>query len=218
MKKIALVLAGGKGTRIGGKKPLKYLKGKPLIFWAIKPYLELNLPLWISIRDLAQREEIISLFNSLNLSIKELEFLLDLSPYEGLGPISGLYSAMQRASKETLFIISAVDQPFIPKEVVEHLLLLGQIFLNFSIVFKREGPPEPFPGVYPSSLSYELKEFLEKNTKRSMKDYLNFLLSKNLLVLSDFWRKIDFRSFLFYNINTLEELIEAEECFSQVKI
>ncbi|MFN4132429.1 MAG: molybdenum cofactor guanylyltransferase [Caldimicrobium sp.] len=218
MKKIALVLAGGKGERIGGNKPFKYLKGKPLIFWALKPYLELNLPIWISLRDSAQKKEIITLLSSLSLPIKDFDFLLDSPLYKGMGPISGLYSAMVKASKDTIFIVSAVDQPFILKEAVEYLLFLGEIFLNFSIVFIKEDAPEPFPGVYPSSLLHELKEFLEKNKSKSMKGFLHFLLKKNLLVFSDFWHKIDFKGYLFYNINTIEELKEAEACFFQEKI
>lgn len=56
MKKFGLILAGGKGKRIGGNKPLKVLAGKPLLYWALKPYLQMNIPILISVEAKEQKE------------------------------------------------------------------------------------------------------------------------------------------------------------------
>ncbi|MFN3505724.1 MAG: molybdenum cofactor guanylyltransferase [Caldimicrobium sp.] len=213
MKKVALILAGGKGERIGGKKPLKELAGKPLLYWAIYPYYKLNLPIWISVRTEDQEREFSKTLASLGFQPSSFEFIFDHSMYEGLGPLSGIYSAMQRSDASTLFVVSAADQPFIPKEIVRYLLSLGEIFFSFSIVFKGKDSLEPFPGVYPSTLLSEVQSFLKDASKKSVKGLINFLLRKKLLFISDFWHKIEKYGLLFYNVNTLEELREAEECF-----
>ncbi len=217
MQKIALLLAGGKGERIGGNKPWKIFCGKPLLYWAIKPYFELELPLWISVRNLKQREEISSLLNTLFKPSLNPNFIIDEPPYAGLGPLSGIYAAMRRTFLPTLFIVSAVDQPFITPQAIKHLLNLGEFFLNLGVIFKRDQDFEPFPGIYPSSLSLELKCFLDRSSSKSLKGFLKALYEKNLLVQSTFWRIIDPKGLLFSNINTLKELKEAEECFSQAK-
>ncbi|MFN3406311.1 MAG: molybdenum cofactor guanylyltransferase [Caldimicrobium sp.] len=213
MKTIALILAGGKGERIGGKKPLKTLAGEPLIYWALYPYYKLNLPLWISVRSEEQKREISNTLAALGVSPSSLVFVLDHPRYEGLGPLSGLYAAMENTKAQTLFVVSAVDQPFISKEIIAYLLSLGEIFFSFSIVFKGKNSLEPFPGVYPSVLLPEVQIFLNTQKKKSIKGFLNHCLTKNLLFISDFWSKIDYNGLLFKNINTLEDLREAEECF-----
>lgn len=218
MHKIALILAGGEGKRIGGEKPQKIFLGKPLIFWAIKPYLELKLPIWVSVKNKKQKEKIIKALSPLNIPQESVYFVCDLSTYSHLGPLSGIYSAMKSASKDTLFVVSAVDQPLITKDVIKNLFTLGEIFLNFSIVFKKDSSLEPFPGIYPASLIFQLETFIQKNPKKSLKAFLNYLYRKNFLVISENWNIVDKRGVFFTNINTLEDLKRAEGCFSQQKI
>ncbi len=210
----ALILAGGEGHRIGGKKYLKKLFNKPLLFWALKPYLELKLPIIISVKDLEQKKEIEDLIEK--EKIKEIfKIIEDLPNYQGKGPLAGLFSVMQSLSKNFCLIVSAVDQPFIKRELIQELI--SQKDLPFStLVFKKDSSLEPFPGLYKEALLPELKKFLTLSSKKKFKSFLESLCSKKSLGILEDWIKIDPKGESFININTWEELYHIERRFSFV--
>lgn len=213
MNLIALVLAGGLGKRIGGEKEAKSLWGKPLLYWAIKPYSELRLKIALSVRDPHQEASLKGLLKGLTLPIEEFLFFQDEPSFKGQGPLSGLYSAMLKVPKDTLLIASAVDQPLLEVSLLKELISLGEVFLSFAVLCEKEDKPEPLPGIYPASLLTELRSYLRDSPKWSLKGFLSYLSSKNLLVTFKSWPILDPKGQSFVNINSLVNLEKVATCF-----
>lgn len=215
MKKFGLILAGGKGKRIGGNKPLKFLAGKPLLYWALKPYLQLKLPILISLSSEEQKEILKAYLKELSGVTRDIKFVFDDKNFKDLGPLSGLYAALNFLEVEALLLVSAVDQPLIKIDLLRYLWEEFAKINPPALVFENEGELEPLPGAYHTSLLPELKSFLTLSPRKSFKAFLAFLQKKDLLATSDFWYKIDPKGESFSNINDLKELTKIEKCFSQ---
>lgn len=213
MNLIALVLAGGLGKRIGGEKEAKSLWGKPLLYWALKPYIELRLKIALSVRDPHQEASLKGLLQRLTLPLEDFLFLQDDPSFKGKGPLSGLYSAMLKVPKDTLLITSAVDQPLLEVSLLKELISLGKVFLSFAVLCEKEDKPEPLPGIYPASLLTELRSYLRNSPKWSLMGFISYLSSKNLLVTFKNWPIIDPKALSFVNINSLVDLEKVATCF-----
>jgi len=222
MKIFGLILAGGEGKRISGNKPLVELFHKPLIYWALRPYLELELFPLISVRDASQAKALKEALSTFQLKEeKDYAFVFDIEPFVGMGPLSGLYSAMnylENTLKERgLLLLSAVDQPLLTPSLFFPLLNISQIFLSFAVIYRVNESLEPFPGVYPSSLLQELSFFLHHSLQKSFKKFLAFLAEKKLLVqLNYFYYNKNLSPLL--NINTPQDLRKVEDVFLAGKI
>ncbi len=207
-----VILAGGKGERIGGKKPLKLLLGKPLIYWVFNKAKLIDIPVYISVKNREQEEEIKTVLLKENIKPTEFIFIKDLYPNLE-GPISGIFSALKIIQDNEPLLILAVDQPFIDLENIYYFKTLSEIFChNFLIVTKGEEKIRPFPGIYPLSLKSEIEIFINTFTKRSLFRFFNYLKEKNLVL---FIINVKIKNKSFININTWEDLKKAEKCFYQ---
>lgn len=213
MKTAGLILAGGLGKRIGGEKPLKTLSGKPLLYWALRAFLPLNLPILISVRDEGQREVLERALEGSLDTLINLQFVLDDKNFRGLGPLSGLLAGLNFAERDTLLVVSAVDQPLLKEELLKFLATEGKKLKTPALVFKRGEALEPLPGAYTTALLPEIEGFLQVSPRKSFKAFLKELQKKGLLATSDFWHKIDPEGESFVNINDTAELSSIERCF-----
>ncbi len=214
MKKAGLILAGGLGKRIGGEKPLKILSGKPLLYWALRAFLHLKLPIFISVRDEEQGEVLKKALKGFE-ALNSFQFVLDDENFRGLGPLSGLLAGLNFAERDTLLVVSAVDQPLLKEELLKFLATEGERLKTPALVFKRGESLEPLPGAYTTALLSEIKVFLQVSPRKSFKAFLKGLQKKGLLAISDFWHKIDPEGESFVNINDTAELFSIERCFFQ---
>ncbi len=217
MKVKGLILAGGEGKRIGGKKPLRLLWGKPIVFWVLKPYLSQGLEVFISVRDYSQKEEIKEALSAENLPWERIKFVFDEKDCAGKGPLCGLLSGMRACEEKTYLLVSACDQPFLSPEIFQPLLKVSQSLDVAAVVYKVGEKLEPFPGIYSSLLKSHLEEFLRHSPKKSFKAFLGELNDKNLLDFLEYTSKILKNVNPFFNVNTLIDLKEAEGCFSLLK-
>jgi len=212
----AVILAGGKGERIGGNKPLVSLNGKPLIYWTLQNISSLFPEVFISVKTAEQKEKIQQALVNYNLRIKDEFFILDKDP-RLMGPVSGIFSAMDffyvKKQEKTVLLIMAVDQPFIPSSFLKKLISLSSIFFNFAIVRKTFDKINPFPGIYPCSLKEELEIFIKNSPKKSLFRFFIFLKKRNQVLFLEDCVKIN-ENKAFLNINTPEDLKIAEKCFS----
>lgn len=208
-----LILAGGKGSRLGGKKATIVLLGKPLIYWVFQKLKDLSSPVYISVKNEIQEEEIKRELIKEKIKLDEMVFIRDLYP-EIEGPLSGIISALKLFSEKEALLVAAVDQPLINKNFLDYLIILSYIFCNqFLIVCRGKEKIRPFPGIYPCSLRGEIENFLLNSPKRSLFRLFQFLhTNKRILFVQDD-DKIGYENFI--NINTPEELKRVEICFSQ---
>ncbi len=208
-----LILAGGKGNRLGGKKATVLLLEKPLIYWVFQKLKNFSSPVYISVKNKIQEDEIKRELIKEKIKIDEMVFIRDLYP-EIEGPLCGIISALKLFPEKEAFLVVAVDQPLINKSFLEYLSTLSYIFCNqFLIVCKGEGKIRPFPGVYPCSLKEEIENFLLTSPKRSLFRLFQYLNANQKILFIKKDDKIGYENFI--NINTPEELKRVELCFSQ---
>lgn len=208
-----VILAGGKGTRIGGKKALVTFLGKPLIYWVFQKVKEFSFPVYISVKNEEQAREIEYALIKENIKKREFFFIKDLIP-EIEGPLSGIFSAVNFLPKNEITLFTAVDQPLIKRELIKYLLTISYIFCDkFVITIKDKDKILPFPSIYPCYLGNEIKDFIFSSPKRSLFRFFYYLKSKEAILF--IYNNVKINSENFININTLEELKKLEQCFSQ---
>lgn len=125
-KVIINILAGGKGTRIGGNKPLFIYENKPLIEHVIN-------------RLKNQCDEIIiSLgFGQNQIIYDKYHKIYDDKKFENFGPMAGVLSGLLYAiSKNADYIIAPCDCPKLPNNYSQNLLSFAKKNQNKIIYYK----------------------------------------------------------------------------------
>ena len=109
MKTVAVILAGGQGSRIGGAKPLRLLAGMTLLDRA-----SAQARLWSDVVAIAVRDES-------QAAGTVLPRLLDEPGVDG--PLAGLVAALRYASEQRADVLLTIpaDMPFLPKDLAGRL-------------------------------------------------------------------------------------------------
>jgi molybdopterin-guanine dinucleotide biosynthesis protein A len=195
------ILAGGKGIRIGGDKPFKLFKDKPLILWVYEAILPLNLKVYLSVRSPDQGERLLGLIKSAfpkNSHPLNVSLVQDFSPFEG--PLAGVYSLVSTMKEEEILILTC-DQPLIKTKLLQRLLRQRAE----ACLFEIEEKVEPFPLKLTKSVFPYLENFIKISKKKSIKEFINFLEKYNKLT------KLSLKgeeAIFLKNINTPQELEE----------
>jgi molybdopterin-guanine dinucleotide biosynthesis protein A len=136
---IVAVLAGGRGRRMGGSKPLAQFRGAPLISY----------PLAAAAR--ARLETVIVAKRGTPLPD---DLTIWLEPDEPFHPLLGIVTALERAQAPIVAV--ACDQPFVPAE------LLTRLATGPDAAVTVDGRLEPFPARYEQAWLPELRAALER--------------------------------------------------------
>jgi molybdopterin-guanine dinucleotide biosynthesis protein A len=212
--KAVLILAGGKGSRIGGKKYKVNLNSLPLILHVYSRLKRLEIPIYISVKDQAQAKEIKMLFKDKGINLDEEMFIYDA--LKGIeGPLAGIASAMlklESSHKQSLLVV-ATDQPFIEPSFLNWLIKISETSPQKVFICKKEEKMEPFPGIYPCALKKTLINFLNTSPKKSLYRFFLYLREAGLICFLQNCDTIAIKS--FFNINTHEDLKLAQRCFFQ---
>lgn len=185
-----VVLAGGKGQRIGGKKALIQLGPQTLIERVCGCLAGIF-------------SEVVIVGDALE-PFSQLPYPNIPDRLSALGPIGGLESAMRALPKKYLFVV-ACDMPFLSPRVIRDMLsFLG----DYELVIPRiAGRLHPLHAIYgPSCLSVVVDQINKGDLAlRSLSNHLRCLYFPE-----DRFRALDseFRSLV--NINTLEDLASAK--------
>ncbi|QUG41514.1 molybdenum cofactor guanylyltransferase [Psychrobacillus sp. INOP01] len=146
MKTVGILLAGGRSRRFGSPKAFATWNNRYFYEWS---YAALE-----SVCDdvvVITREELIPLFPS------SLFILTDEQSFQGLGPLAGIYTAMNRL-KGDQYIVLPCDMPFITEEVLKNLVRFP---LNEDIkAVKQEEIFHPLVSIWNSSLKEKLYQSL----------------------------------------------------------
>lgn len=180
-----VILAGGQGSRIGGDKALRDLRGLPLIEWVIGILIE-------------QDTEILISANGNQASLSDLGYpvISDLLPGYA-GPLAGLHAAMHRATSEWVASVPC-DTPFLPDNLIERLL--GGIGGAEASVAVVNGKRQPAVALYRRrSVLPKLNAYLDSG-ERKVAGWLAMLQVQEV-VFDD--------AGAFVNINSLDELDAA---------
>ncbi len=190
-----IVLAGGKGSRMGGvEKPLINFRGNPLITYPVNVLKKICSEIIIACRDEKQKELISSILD-------DVTFSTDV--YVGAGPLAGIHSGLEESHGEYAFIV-ACDMPFIQSRVVKRL---GKEAVGHDACLPvwGDGRYEPLFAVYRrNTMLKEVKKSLENSETKILAPVFRLKSVKEMSVSK--FRDIDPELKSFVNINTFYDM------------
>ena len=189
----AVILAGGRGTRLEGlDKGLVKLKNKPLVQHLIERI----------------QPQVAQIMISANRNIKNYEkFGLPVfkdNSSDFAGPLAGILIALQESHTEWILSVPA-DSPFIPANLVSRL---NENIKDNKIVIPDDGKYlHPTFALIHKSLASSLEDFLQQGERKA-----RVWMQQQKHTIVDFSDQAD----AFININTLAELQHAEHHLSKL--
>jgi molybdopterin-guanine dinucleotide biosynthesis protein A len=193
----ALILAGGSSSRLGIDKSLLEFGGKPLILQSAERLTHFADQLIIVVRDEQQYELLCRI-------VPEAHFVCDC--ISGYGPVAGLTAGLKCVSSDYVFV-TGCDLPFLNVEVIARLFDLIEDY-DAAVPIRAQSLIEPLHAVYyrDSTIKACIRALARGEKKVSAP--LEYLRVRYLPV--DSMRIIDPELLTFFNLNTKEDLKEAE--------
>jgi molybdopterin-guanine dinucleotide biosynthesis protein A/molybdopterin converting factor small subunit len=181
----AVVLAGGKSSRMGRPKALLLFDGEPLIAHTVRLLQKLFTDIVLVA---APGQELPAL---------PVTLVRDEVAYQG--PVAGILYGL-RAAREELCFVTSCDAPFLHTELITHLLSLAT---EYDVVAPYwEGRLQPLHAVYRRAVAPLLQEQLERGELRPI-----FLYKKvrTREVSEEEIRRFDSEGLSFRNMNSPED-------------
>lgn len=196
MKSGAIILSGGKSSRMGANKALLEMNEKTSIQ---RIYDELK----------RTTENIILVTNDPE-SYEFLNIRTVTDRFPGMGPLAGIHAGLI-ASPFDVNLVAACDMPFISAEAAEELIKsIGRFDAAVPVI---SGKRHPLFAVYRKDIAFRIQECLETNQLR-MKHLLDGL---NVRYVTEKDFRIDNSRLerIFFNMNHPNEYEEAKKWLGQ---
>ena len=190
-----IVLAGGKGLRLGRNKVLETVGNKSLLEWVVfhVSFLESD-----TIIVTAAEQPFTQL-----TGYPKLRIVTDI--YPGKSALGGIYSGLV-ASDSFYNLVVACDMPFLNQNLLRYMI---QLTPNFDLVVPRLGSMvEPLHAVYSKECLAPI-EYMIKQDKLSVNEL--FSLVRVRYVEVEEIDRFDPKHLSFFNINTEADLERARE-------
>lgn len=181
----AIVLAGGKSSRMGTDKSLMLLNGKPIISHVIE-----------AIRPLCSKVVISS--NKQVYDFTGCEVWPDLYPVQA--PMIGIYSCLERSSTDLNIVVSC-DVPFVETALFSHLI--SNMEGSDIVVPVHDGYLEPLCAIYKKKVASGLQQYIDRQNYRLF-EFIENASHKRLEINASL-----FSPRIFMNLNTLDEFNQA---------
>ncbi|MEM5836600.1 MAG: molybdenum cofactor guanylyltransferase [Candidatus Aenigmatarchaeota archaeon] len=186
-----IILAGGKGKRIGSFKPLLMLNQKPLIFYPFSIAKKFFSNVIIVVKN---REQKMKIEKALGKKVKVVE---DKS--RKFSPIVGIKAGIEFAKSEKIFLL-ACDMPFVDEKTISKILKEEADCVAFKW---KDGRIEPFCAVY------DKKIFERARDDESLRSLIKKVKNKKLIEIKN--------PLAFFNINKKEDLKKSKQFFRDFK-
>ena len=191
----SIVLAGGKGLRLGHEKALETVGNKSLIQWVVFFLSFFSSDIII----VTAAKQFLSQF----IGYPKLRIVTDA--YPGKGPLGGIYTGLA-ASDSFYNLVVACDMPFLNQALLDYMI---QISANFDLVVPRLGNMvEPLHAVYSKGCLAPIGCLL-KQSNLSVREL--FTLVKVRYVEATEINRFDPKHLSFFNVNTEADLKTARE-------
>jgi len=168
MKFSAVILAGGKSSRMGRDKAWLLLDGKPLLARQIA-----------LVRELAPEEIFISGRACVDYSLFGYRVLMDR--YPDAGPLAGIAAGLE-ASSSPLVLVLAVDMPDMTSATLRQLL--RQCALGVGVVPRVNHSVEPLAAFYPKAAATIAVNLLKRQL-RAVRTFAEQCKQAGLVTLHD---------------------------------
>ena len=190
-----IVLAGGKGLRLGRDKVLETVGNRSLLQRIVSQLSLLNSDILI----------VTAAKQSLPQFIGNQRLRIVSDTYPGKGPLGGIYTGLA-ASDSFYNLVVAGDMPFLNQSLLHYII---QLSTNFDLVVPRVGNlVEPLHAVYSKGCLAPIEYLLEQGNIR-VSELLK--LVKVRYVEAEEIDRIDPEHLSFFNINTQADLKRARE-------
>lgn len=184
----AIILAGGKSSRMGSEKGLVYISNVRFIDRIVETLLEVFEKVSIIANSIH--------YNYLNLPVIEDEI-------KNKGPLAGIYTALKNTTLRKIFVVSC-DIPFISAALVRFICVKS---IGYEITVPSHfGKTEPLCGVYSLSCKDKLKLKIINNQLSVRKALYRF--DTNVVNISN---EPFYKPFILSNLNTPQEVEECEK-------
>lgn len=195
MKRSALILAGGKGTRLGEReKALLTYEDRTLLERAMDVLGQMVDEVIVSVRDQKQQE-------AFSQYVRGVRLLCD--KYQGKGPLAGMLEGLLAASGNYVFVV-ACDMPFLQSDVID-LLFTEAEGHDAAVPIWTDGRKEPLHAVYDrKQLVPAIERSIQNGDNRVMAAVSQ--LHDIKLIGMDRIKLIDLELLSFSNINTPKDL------------
>jgi len=195
-----IILAGGKGRRLGGRDKCSETIGNQTLLERV-------------VSSLSFLDSLIIVTGSPGQALPEIKrtppVKVVADAFPGKGPLGGIYSGLA-ASGSMRNLVVACDMPFLNRGLLEYLIETAS---EFDVVVPRIGEElEPLHAVYSKSCLEPIKRLLEEghfNIRRL------FDLAKVRYVAAAEIDRLDPGHLSYFNINTLEDLSLARKISRQ---
>lgn len=184
MNLTAIILAGGKSSRMGTDKGLLLVNGKPMIEYLIDLFNAFQIETIIISNN--------PVYNQFNVPVYE-----DL--IKDKGPLAGIYTGLSNVETEKNIIVSC-DVPGITMKIID--LLIGVSLGEFPTIISYKGKKHPLIGVYPKSIKDKLRDDIDNDRLKVMSSIEE--IGVNIIELEHF--NIKDVALKLRNINTKGEL------------
>lgn len=193
-----VIQAGGQSSRMGRDKALVSLAGQPMIRHVFARLIGLG------------DETLVTTNNQDELKFLELPLIPDQDP--GAGALPGLRTALSAAKGDRVLVV-ACDMPFVNRLLLERLVELSA---NADVVVPRwEDRYQTMQSVYArEKVLAAVDEALAQGDRRMISFYPQV---KVRIVPPDEVAQYDPSGRSFFNVNTPQDLIEAQRFLAQVR-
>ena len=184
------IQAGGASSRMGRDKGIVPLAGKPMVRHLLDRIEGLG------------DETLITTNSPQDYRFAGVRLVGDTRP--GAGALGGLHTALSAARGETVLVL-ACDMPLASRPLLEHLL--SRAPEADVVIPRREGEYEPLCAVYAKRCLGLVEAALEAGERRM----ISFFPRVRVVVVEEpEWSVFDPEGLTFFNVNTPQELAEAE--------
>ena len=195
----AVVLAGGKGRRMGVvEKALLEFEGKTILERLLEGLFQVVDEIVLSVRDNTQEQKFKPVIEKFHSS--EIRFCFDT--LKDVGPLEGIKAGLLESRSEYSFICAG-DMPFVNSRVVDFLFETASAH-DAALPRWEDGKFEPLHAVYSRKLIPEIEKTFEKG-RRSVLTPVFEMQDVVFVEISEI-RKIDHALRTFANINKAEDL------------
>ncbi len=190
IKLTGIILAGGKGIRLGRNKGMAELNGRHLVEYVID---KLN----------GICDEV--LISSNTEQCKKFGLPVIPDQYHAKGPMAGIHACLKAAKNEHCFVVS-VDTPFVGPEFIRFMLESKKDGLIAAPWYEKDHY-EPLCAYYNKGAIPVMEAFFEKGNYK-LPDVFMALPFTAVSIPKD---AAFYHPMLFHNINTEEDLLHAEQ-------
>lgn len=184
-----IVLAGGKGIRLGRNKGMAELNGRHLVEYVFENLQQLAGEILIS---------------SNTDQCKQFGFPVIPDIYEAKGPMASIHACLSASSNEHNFVIS-VDTPFVSPEFIRFMIKSRKNKLIAAPWYGKDHY-EPLCAYYNKSCLPEMESFFEKGNYK-LPDLFQAVPFQGIRIPEN---EAFYHPMLFHNINTEDDLLKAE--------